>query len=335
MEEQTNPATGVTQGPPADPMDGIRAYLNRTEPADDEETQAQPKQAEPTAETTAQPDGQGQTDELTADDLPDENSPATAQPTTDAFEIVHNGTQHKLSREETIKYAQQGFDYTQKTQALAEQARQVQDRLARVAAIEQVQPQLLEAQGTVQALAAQLQRYQAVDWVALATNDPLEYPKVRAQFDQLQNAYQQAAHQYQQVRGQIDEQRAVVNQQTLERQKELLPQLVPAWKDPARFKKDAAELRSYLIERGAAPEEVDTLNSALGVAIAYESMQYRRLVQQKTEKVKQLRTAPPVTRPGAAPAPGSAKAERNQELRERVRKTGDIKDGAAYLASLL
>lgn len=37
----------------------------------------------------------------------------------DKFELLHNGEKHETSREETIKYAQMGLDYTKKTQALA------------------------------------------------------------------------------------------------------------------------------------------------------------------------------------------------------------------------
>lgn len=44
-----------------------------------------------------------------------------AEAIAELFDIIHNGQTHQLSREDMIKQAQQGFDYTQKTQKLAEQ----------------------------------------------------------------------------------------------------------------------------------------------------------------------------------------------------------------------
>src|SRR5689334_6275149 len=130
------------------------------------------------------------TDEVTPDDLPEEVEAKPQEPGADAFEIVHNGTQHKLTREDTIRYAQQGFDYTQKTQALAEKAKSIDASLQRVAELEQLAPMVAQDLAQVKAIEAQLSQFQKVDWVALATNDPLEYPKWRAQYDQLVTAYQ-------------------------------------------------------------------------------------------------------------------------------------------------
>src|SRR5512138_1589041 len=108
MAEPTNPATGVTQEPPSI-EERMQAFLVQY---DKEQAEPQIEPEEPTAasaeQQTQQPEGQAQTDELTPDDLPEiEGQEAVAQPTVDEFEIVHNGQQRKLTREETIRLAQQ------------------------------------------------------------------------------------------------------------------------------------------------------------------------------------------------------------------------------------
>lgn len=292
-------------------------------------------EARPEADAEEQPSEQPDNGEPTADDLPDEEvAEGTDSQPVDEFEIVHNGTQHKLTRDEAIRLAQQGFDYTQKTQALAEQARAVNERFQRVAAIEQVVPQLQQAQAQVAALGAQLAPYQRVDWVALATADPLEYSKVRAQYDVLAQTYQQAAGQYESLRGAIGQQAQALHAQSLQVEAQKLTERIPAWKDPAKYKQDATALREYLIAEGAAPEEVDGLSSSVAVSIAYKAMQYDRLVKSKAEKTKLLTTKPPMTKPGAATTNQSAGSQDYTKARQSLKKTGDWRDAAKILARM-
>lgn len=329
MAEPTNP-TGVEQAAPTDEQRMAR-FLEQH----DREQQAAvappdtPKEAppEPKAQTADQPESQAP-DEVTPDDIPDD--PVEAQPTDEAFEIVHDGQQRKLSREETIKYAQQGFDYTQKTQALAEKAKHIDASLQRVAELEQLAPLVAQDLAQVKAIEAQLSQFQKVDWVALATNDPLEYPKWRAQFDQLQTAYNAASYQLQAKATQLNQGRQELTAQRLQQEFPKLLERIPAWRDPAKYETGARELKSYLIKQGADPARVDSMADSLEASIAYKAMQYDKLVQAKTEKVKQLRTAPPMSKPGASQS-SSSTGEKTKELQARLSKTGDIRDAAALL----
>ena len=317
--DQANPETGAPQ-PSAE--DRIAAILGA------EDTEAPDEQAETAAEAeTPQPEPDQATDELSPDDLPDEETP---QSDSDAFEIVHNGTQHKLTREETIKYAQQGFDYTQKTMAVAEKDKQLTARLERMAQIEQVNQLVAADLATVKAYEAQLRQYENVNWVQVATDEPLEYPKYRAQYDQLVNGYQQAVGQYNAKQRAVGEATTQLRTQKAAEERTKLLDRIPEWKDQQKYQAGATELRSWLIGQGAAEQEVDTLTDSLAVAIAYKAMKYDRLEKAKTDKVKQLRTSPPVTRPGAAQT-GTAKADQEKTLSQKLKKSGSLADAAALL----
>lgn len=61
---------------------------------------------------------------------PAEPETPAAQPTDEELELKWNGQQLKFKREDVVKLAQQGFDYTQKTQALAQKEREWEQRLA-------------------------------------------------------------------------------------------------------------------------------------------------------------------------------------------------------------
>ena len=298
MAEPTTGQAPVEPVGEAQVEDALEALFNDT-------PTAKPKEQDAPAD---QPDAEG----LTPDDVPDEQE---AQAPVDGaeFEIVHNGQQHKLSRAETIKLAQQGFDYTQKTQELARHRGEAEAVLARAAQIEQLIPHVAQDLAQVKAIETQLMQFsraieQAGGWVALATNDPLEYPKYQAQFAQLQSAYQAAAGQYQHKAQTILQERQNLTAYQLQHEAAALRERIPEWRDPQKYQAGAQELRGYLINQGADPGEVDALSSSLAVSIARKAMLYDKLVSQKSAKTKQLRQAPPVVRPGAGPSAEAGKA---------------------------
>ena len=314
MAETTNPDSGVEQAAPTETS--IESSLQQAFGATPTEKKA------PETPEVPQESAPELTDEVTPDDIPDDVEATPQEPGTDAFEIVHNGTQHKLTREDTIRYAQQGFDYTQKTQALAEKAKFVDASLQRVAELEQLAPYVAQDLAQVKAIEAQLSQFQKVDWVALATNDPLEYPKWRAQYDQLMTAYQSASNQLQTKAVALQQGREQLTAQKLQQEFPKLIERIPQWKDPAKYEAGARELKSYLLSQGADASRVDSMSDSLEAQIAWKAMQYDKLVQAKTEKVKQLRTAPAVVKPGAAAAQSQTGKQSFAKALQEVRAQG-------------
>ena len=318
---ETHPETGVEQ--PLDPFTRMENLLAQSE--DPESQEAQP---ETPSQEVEQPEGPA-TDEVTPDDLPAE---PVEQPAVDAFEIVHNGTQIKLTREEVIAHARQGFDYTQKTQAVAAKDRAVEAQLRVLSEVQQAQPYLMQERAQVAALEQQLGRYQNFNWVQLATEDPMGYPAERAKYDVLLQAYQQTAGQYKQKESAVMQHLMTVKQQRLAQEQQRVPELIPEFKDPAKRQAgQQAIAKHFEATYGAAFDELDSrLTDAFSLMCAYKVMKYDQLVKGKAEKVKQLRTAPPVTVPGAASS-GSAKADKDAALKQQLRKTGSAQDAMAVL----
>jgi Holliday junction resolvasome RuvABC endonuclease subunit len=330
--DQTQPQGAVSED--AAIMQRMQNYLGQSQdPAAEVDEQTKPA---PSVAAEAQPSEQPASpasEEVTPDDIPDE-TPAVAQPAVDAFEIeiVHDGQPRKLNREDTIKYARQGFDYTQKTQRLAEQDRQVNAHLRALAEVQQVQPYLMQERAQVAAFEQQLAQYQNFNWVQLAQNDPLAYPAARAQYDVLTQAHQQAMRAYQGKEGAVKQQLDRVRQERVQSEYARIPELIPAWTDKAKRDAGEAELvKHYETTYGVPPGELANFlgGSALAMSVAYKAQKYDQLVKNKANKDKQLRTAPPVTVPGAKPV--TAKADEQRNLTEKLRKTGDMKDAAALL----
>jgi hypothetical protein len=310
MAETTNPTAGVGQAAPAATLtESILEDAFGGKPTPKAAPEAEPKQ-ESAPELT---------DEVTPDDIPDEVAAVPQEPDGDAWEIVHNGQQVKLTRAEVIENASKGFDYTRKTEALAADKRQVEERLARVAEIEQIAPILQQDLGQLAALEAQLKHYQNVDWVQLATDDPLGYPQHYARFTQLRETYQGVANQFHQKQQYVQAQKAQLSQQQLGQEFQRLTERIPEWKDAQKYETGRVELRNYLINQGASQADVDGLASSVAVSIARKAMLYDKLLQAKTEKVKQLRTAPPVVKPGSV-SQGAPKADLRKDIAAAGRK---------------
>jgi len=307
MAETTNPDSGVEQAAPS--AESIESTLQSA--FGGTPTKAQAPEKPETAESAP-----GPTDEVTPDDIPDEVEAKPQEPGTEVWEIVHGGQQVKLSRAEVIEHASKGFDYTQKTQALAERSKAVESQLARVAELEQLAPYVAQDLAQVKAIEAKLAEFSKVDWVALATNDPLEYPKWQAQFNQLREAYNAATYQFQVKASQLQQGKAQLTAERLQQEFPKLLERIPAWKDPAKYESGARELKSYLVAQGADPARVDQLSDSLEASIAYKAMQWDKLVAAKSEKVKQLRGAPPVVRPGAAASQTQQRSNADNALKE-------------------
>lgn len=326
MAEAATPATGANQEPP----DDVTRMASFLEQYDKEKTDPQTEPEQSADAEVEQPQGQAPTDELTPDDLPADDAQAQPQPV-DEFEIVHNGQQRKLTREETIRFAQQGFDYSQKMHAVGEAERAVTRRLTQVQQLEQLQQAMAPDIAQVKAAEQQLAPWQNVNWVQLHASDPQGYPAYRAQYDQAVHMYQTAMGQFQQKAQAFQQQRQQLAAQTLEQQRGRLLDLIPAWKDPAKYEQGAQEVRAYLIREGVDPNAVEQLSDASSVAIAYKAAQYDKLMRSKSDKSKRLNPLPPVTKPGAKAPSNQAALDRQRDSMQRLRKSGSLEDAAAAL----
>lgn len=326
MEEQTHPETGVSQE--LSPQQRIENLLSQPQGPADEEEKPEPQT---NAEQKQQPESPADA-ELSPDDLDTGEQPAEQPAVDDVFEIVHDGSQVKLTREEAIKYARQGFDYTQKTQRVAEKERFLDAKFQQWQQVEQITPHVMQDLAQVTALESQLSQYQNVDWVKVATDDPMGYPALRAQFDLLERSYYAARDRYGQKQQHVTQQQAAIKAELLEREEARLPEVIPEWKDEAKRAAGKQLVAKYLQNNGidVASAAGRYLDTAFSLATAYKAAKYDELVKAKGDKVKQLRTAPPLTRPGSA-SNSSAKVEKDAQLKQNLRKSGSAQDAMAVI----
>jgi hypothetical protein len=226
-------------------------------------------------------------------------------------------------------------DYTRKTQELADLRREVEARDAEIARKDAQYAQLLPA------LQERLEQpmEQEPDWDKLYDTDPNMAARAERQWRKQQderNAQLEAIRQERMRMAELDQQRnAEFEARYTEEQRNILPDLIPEWRDTKVAKQEATDLRNFLLTEGFTENDVNGLRNATLVKLARKAMLYdrgqTRATQAKTAKPKPKAKTLKTGSRGSQPKPKSAQSQALQ----RARQTGRMQDAAAAIKSLL
>jgi hypothetical protein len=189
------------------------------------------------------------------------------------------------------------------------------------------------SQVVTQAQQAFAGKWDNVDWVAFARQDPQAYTIAKAEYEADVAAIQQTkAAEDVALRAKQEAQRAEFqNRQQAEavRLSEIAPELVDPKDGPARRQKVAEFLVGLGIPQGAL-EGI----SALEAALAYDAMRFRegkaKLAPQAKPKAPPA-PAPKVAAPSAAPPPRPTRQRAVEAAKSRLRESGRMDDALAVL----
>jgi hypothetical protein len=241
---------------------------------------------------------------------------------TPRYRVKAAGEEREVTIDELIKSYQLGTDYTQKTQALAEQRKAVEAEKSAVEQAKQLRDQYAQRLELIQKVLAEQNKPENIE--ALKDTDPIGYAVKMA--EQMQRKEQLSAVQAEQQRlahmRQAEQQQALQAHLAQEAQK--LTQFIPEFSQPEKADQVRADIRQYAKSIGFSDQELANVYDSRAVLALWKAAQYDKLVSQGPKKVSQ---APPVLKSGAAkvaqPETESYKAERN-----KLRKTGKARDAA-------
>ena len=226
-------------------------------------------------------------------------------------------------------------DYTRKTQELAEARKQLE------ANYEEIQRERAQYAQMLPALQERLQQpvEQEPDWDTLYDTDPTMAAKAERQWRKQQEeraAQLQAVEAERQRMMGLEQQRLEQMQaKYFEQQRELLPELIPEWRDNTVASKEAKDIRGFLLKEGFSEQDVNGLTNATLVKLARKAMLYDQGQTRATEAKKKPKTQKTKTlKAGSRSTQPRPKSEQQQAL-QRVRQTGRVQDAAAAIKSLL
>ncbi len=307
------------------PQDKLMAMLD--EVSDDEsinldapeEELEQEEVPEEEAEESEEPEGD---DEEPTEDEEVEEDEDSVEEQPKSLKLKINGEELEKPLDEVIALAQQGLDYTKKTQEVAEQRKALEEYAQTVKVQEEVFMQQVQLQqaliGDVAQLTAvdkQLAAFNDVNWQELSDNDFVEAQKLFFTYNQLQQQRGQLATELEAKAQQIQQAQAAKMQEKIAQGKEILAKEIPNWS-----RETTQELMTFGKEYGFSDDELGTIIDPRHVKVLHDAMQWRKLQKNSVAKNK-VSQAKPVVKPGAKDTKQEATSA-NRQVREQLRKTG-------------
>ena len=305
------------------PQDKLMAMLD--EVSDDESINLDAPEEEqieevPEEEAEESEEPEGDDEEPTEDEEVEEDEDSQEQPK--SLKLKVNGEELDKPLDEVIALAQQGLDYTKKTQEVAEQRKALEEYAQTVKVQEEVFMQQVQLQqaliGDVAQLTAvdkQLAAFNDVNWQELSDNDFVEAQKLFFTYNQLQQQRGQLATELEAKAQQIQQTQAAKMQEKIAQGKEILAKEIPNWS-----RETTQELMTLGKEYGFSDDELGTIIDPRHVKVLHDAMQWRKLQKNSVAKNK-VSQAKPVVKPGAKDTKQEATSA-NRQVREQLRKTG-------------
>lgn len=257
-----------------------------------------------------------------ADEQEDEEEPEE-EPT---VVLKHDGKEVTLKQSEVIALAQQGFDYSKKTMAVAEERKAVEAERSKAAEIRQQTEQALdESFRRLAALAHVIeQEVGAPPDVALAAQDAAYYLAQKEQHESKKGKLQQVYAELARVQDEQTRQRQVWIAETAQETERTLRDTLPGWSDNT-----INQLAEYASKVGVTPQNADVAMLVPGFwQLLHKAKAFDELQEQRA-KLKPKSKLPKVHKPSATHNPN-----RNQRLMEAEKRYAS-KPSLSTLADLI
>ena len=333
-ENNTPQGTGLSAA-----QNAISAMMAPSQEDNATEVDAQVEEADQVDEAEMFDDAEGESHEAEASDLDDEDETYEDDDTSQEFDIMAAAVEVN-GEEKTVEELKSGYlrqqDYTRKTQALSEEKKAFSEVEA---AVLQERAQYAEA---LPMLAQQIQQSveQEPDWDTLYDTDPALAAKAERQWrKQLEQKQQQlqAVHAEQQRMQQLEQQRvAQMQSRFVEEQRQILPDVIPEWRDAKVAAQEAGEIRDFLLQSGFQEADIDGMNSAVVVKMARLAMLQARGAN-RADKAKAKPKPAKGSKTMRAGSRGTQPRPKNvvREAQQRLKQTGRVNDAAAAIKALL
>jgi len=313
----------VTQEIPEEPQEveeeeTVEVEAEAEEPTDVEEEVEDSEEEEPETE-----------DEVEEEDS-DEEQPAQS------VKLKVNGEEIEKPLDEVVALAQQGLDYTKKTQEVAEQRKSVealQEQLKmqeqQFAEQQQLNSLLIEDVAKITALDQQLSQYADVDWQKLTDSDFVEAQKQYMAYNQLQQERNNLVSQFEAKRQEAVTKHQSALAERIKKGKEVLAKEIPNW-SPETTQSVITTGKEY----GFTDDEMNAIVDPRHVKVLYDAMQWRKLQSKKPVVKKKVASAKPVVKPGTKDPKTSANSTA-KKMREQLRRSGSAEMASKLIEQMI
>jgi len=321
MTDLTNPTGSETQsnGTINEAKNAFLGLMESEEAPEEGQAEEQPEQEN---------EGEVEQQVEQEDDSSEESEPDQDE---QRFSVKVGGEEKELTLTELKSLAQQGADYTKKTQQVAEQRKAVE---AEQKAIEEAKYLRDAYAERLQAMEQLLNAQQPVeDLESLKESDPIGYAVRVAEMSQ----NKEKLFAIQAERQRIAEMQQAEQQQALQaylsEQSAKLSEALPEYSDPVKGEALRSDLRTFAKNLGFSDQEMSQVRDARHVMALYKAMQYDKLQQAKPQINKRVSEPPKTIKSGNSNT--AVNADQVKRAMAQLQKTGKVRDAASAFENFI
>jgi len=298
--------TGDGESQPVESGDALDDLAEALDPTPAKDEGVQPTDSEDGEESEEREEGESEeeSEEDESEEADDDADDDQEEPT---IVLKHDGKEVTLRQSEVVELAQQGFDYTKKTMAVAEERKAVEAEKSKAAEFRQG---FEEAAGeAVNRLTAYTQYLEAdlgePPPVSLAAQDAHLYLAQKEQHEQKKGKLQAAYAQIRQVQDEQARQRQAWIAEAAQSTEAMLRDTLPGWSD-----KTLAELADYAKDVGLTPQTAELAMLTPGFWQIAQKAKAFDAIQERKAQMKPVQKLAKVAKPAANNTNGKAAADR-------------------------
>lgn len=277
-----------------------------------------PEEEAPAVEAEAEP--------LEAEGEEEQPKEAVAEP---EFEIEVDGAREIIRGADKIKETlQKGLHYSKNSEAVAREREAIQATAKHQQEVSLVQQALQGDIAELQAMDQQLEQWARVDLSALFETDGFKALQLKEQRDQLREARSAKFNELQRKAQHAASVLQTARSQSVAAEEQALLAKLPEWRNSEKAQAESGKIKDLLRSTyGYTKQEVDNIGDHRNMLVARDAYLYRQLMANKDARVKQVREAPGMVRPGA-PAQPNGRTE-FAKARAKIREFGTKGNHAA------
>lgn len=260
-------------------------------------------------------------DEAEEEALPEPEQAEAPAENDELVEAEYDGKAYKVPKELKDALLRQA-DYTQKTQALSEQRKAVEEKAQLLERQMQLANTTFDKAVELREVENRLSQFKTIDWQSLVDSDPVQATKLNLAYQQLQQQLAEKQQALYQARTEAEQLSANQRQQMLvQAQQELRTRL------PDFNAQTAEQIKSSAKHYGFSDAELASVIDPRHVHVLHDAMKWRALQAEKPKAMAKVANAPVAVKPSAqAPKPRT-----NQAALDRLKNKGRVEDLAAFL----
>ena len=324
--------------------DAVEELLSRNAPpeedtAQSEETAVEEPQEDST-ELEAEADDEAEATETVDaeeedidDDEPElEAAPVEAEePAPSTYRISTPDGEVDVSVDELKSSYMRQADYTRKTQQVAEDRKTVESELEYVQGERARYAQGLEELEQALTQTEPDQSY----WDGLYKQNPLEYTRQKDLMRDRKEALEKVQGEKQRVQMEQAQQYQKQARDHMESQRQILPELIPEWRDATVAQNEKKEIFTHATKYGFSEQELNNISDSRAVAVLRKAYFFDALMEKKPAVQKKTKAAPKMAKAGQPKSKRQVSQKRKRQSLANVSKNSRGKSIDAAVDYLL